>query len=73
MLALVLVLLVAGMGAALAVGLIAGWLGVLKPNCGTFIVDRTGTCGTNSALATQVAPVIPTLDPARFRLEPMTR
>ena len=65
-LTLILALLVTGIGAVLAIALVAGLLGLIRPNCGSFTTNRTGACGTDGYMTTQTAPVIPTFDPDRF-------
>jgi len=69
-LTLIMALIISGLGAALAVGLIAGLLGWNEPNCGSNTTNRTGRCGSDGYMNTESSPVIPTFDASRFRIVP---
>jgi hypothetical protein len=67
-LTLILALIISGIGAALAIGLIAGVLGWIQPNCGAFTTNRSARCGSDGYMTTETSPVIPTFDSSRYIL-----
>ena len=67
-LTLILALIISGIGAALAIGLIAGLLGWMPPNCASYSTNRTGRCNADDAELTVTPPVIPTFNASRMRI-----
>ncbi|HQY23800.1 MAG TPA: hypothetical protein PLL45_02890 [Thermoflexales bacterium] len=67
-LTLILALILSGIGAALAIGLIAGILGWIQPNCPSFTTNQSGRCGSDGFMTTESSPIIPTFDANRFVL-----